>query len=120
MSRNVLTPEALARALALRDLTDPAQGRHAMQDLLRGLTAALTGRWRCPAMVERRSPVVSVADNYDRLHYPPDGVAREARYTRYVDGDSVLRTPTSALTPPLLRRLAAAPPPDVLLVCPGL
>jgi len=120
MSRNVLTPEALARALALRDLTDPAQGRHAMQDLLRGLTAALAGQWRCPVMVERRSPVVSIADNYDRLHYPPDGVAREARYTRYVDRDSVLRTQTSALVPPLLRRLSAAPPPDVLLVCPGL
>lgn len=120
MSRNILTPEALARALALRDLTDPSQGRHAMQDLLRGLTAALAGQWRCPVIVERRSPVVPVADNYDRLHYPPDGAARDARYTRYVDGGSLLRTQTSALVPPLLRRLAAAPPADVLLVCPGL
>ncbi len=120
MSRNVLTPAALARALALRDLTDPAQGRHAMQDLLRGLTAALAGQWRCPVLVERRNPIVAVADNYDRLHYPPDGAAREARYTRYVDAGTVLRTQTSALLPPLLRRLAAAPPPDVLLVCPGL
>ncbi len=120
MSRNVLTPEALARALALRDLTDPAQGRHAMQDLLRGVTAALAGQWRCPVIVERRSPLVSVADNYDRLHYPPDGAAREERYTRYVDPGTVLRTQTSALVPPLLRRLAGAPPPDVLLVCPGL
>ena len=120
MSRNVLTQEALARALALRDLTDPAQGRHAMQDLLRGVTAALAGQWRCPVIVERGSPVVTVADNYDRLHYPPDGAARDARYTRYVGAGSLLRTQTSALVPPLLRRLASAPPPDVLLVCPGL
>jgi phenylalanyl-tRNA synthetase alpha chain len=120
VSRNVLSPEALARALALRDLTDPAQGRHAMQDLLRALTAALTGQWRCPVIVERRSPVVSIADNYDRLHYPPDGAARDARYTRYVDAGSLLRTQTSALVPPAMRRLSAAPPPDVLLVCPGL
>ncbi len=120
MSRTVLSSEALARALALRDLTDPAQGRHAMQDLLRDLTAALSGLWRCPVVVERRSPVVSVADNYDRLHYPPDGAARDARYTRYVSDEALLRTQTSALVPPLLRRLSAAPPPDVLLVCPGL
>lgn len=120
MSRNVLTPEALARDLALRDLTDPGQGRHGMQDLLREVTAALTGLWRCPAIVERRNPVVSTADNYDRLHYPPDGAARDARYTRYVGEGKLLRTQTSALVPPLLRRLSAAPPPDVLLVCPGL
>ena len=120
MSPSVLTPEALARALALRDLTDPSHGRHAMQDLLGEVTAALAALWRCNVLVERGSPVVSVADNYDRLHYPPDGAARDARYTRYVDGGSLLRTQTSALVPPLLRRLAAAPPPDVLLVCPGL
>jgi phenylalanyl-tRNA synthetase alpha chain len=120
VSRTVLSPEALARALALRDLTDPAQGRHAMQDLLRDLTAALSGLWRCPVVVERRSPVVSVADNYDRLHYPPNGAARDARYSRYVSDEALLRTQTSALVPPLLRRLSAAPPPDVLLVCPGL
>jgi phenylalanyl-tRNA synthetase alpha chain len=120
MSRNVLTPEALARALALRDLSDPSQGRHAMQDLLAGVIAALADRWRCPVVVERGSPVVPVADNYDRLHYPPDGAARDARYTRYIDSGSLLRTQTSALVPPLLRRLAAAPPPDALLVCPGL
>lgn len=120
MSRNVLTPEALARALALRDLTDPSQGPHAMQQVLQALTAALAERWRCPVLVERSSPVVPVADNYDRLHYPPDGAARDARYTRYVDGGSLLRTQTSALVPPALRRLAVTPPPDVLIICPGL
>ncbi|HVO19553.1 MAG TPA: hypothetical protein VMU15_09875 [Anaeromyxobacter sp.] len=120
MSRPVLSPESLARALALRDLTDPAQGRHAMQDLLRELTVALTGLWRCPVVVERRSPVVSVADNYDRLHYPARGAARDARHSRYVSEGTLLRTQTSAVVPPLLRRLAAAPPADVLLVCPGL
>jgi phenylalanyl-tRNA synthetase alpha chain len=120
VSHPVLTEAALARALALRDLTDPARGRHAMQELLRAVTAALAGRWRCPVLVERRSPVVPVADNYDRLHYPPGGAARDARYTRYVTQDTLLRTQTSALVPPLLRRLAADPPRDLLLVCPGL
>ncbi len=120
MSHPVLSEAALARALSLRDLTDPAQGRHAMQELLRTVTAALAGRWRCPVLVERRSPVVPVADNYDRLHYPPGGAARDARHTRYVTQETLLRTQTSALVPPLLRRLASDPPQDLLLCCPGL
>jgi phenylalanyl-tRNA synthetase alpha chain len=126
MSPTVLSQEALARALALRDLTDPAQGRHAMQELLPALAWALSGAWRCTVQELRASPVVSVADNYDRLHYPADGAARDARYTRYVGPGTLLRTQTSALVPPALRRLAQGQATglsglaDVLLVCPGL
>ncbi len=120
MSTPVLSQEALARALALRDLTDPAQGPHAMQALLGALRAALSTAWGCAVQEVRAGPIVSVADNYDRLHYPADGAARDARYTRYVGPGTLLRTQTSALVPPALRRLAEAPPEDVLLVCPGL
>ena len=119
----LLAPEAAARALALRDLTDPAHGPHAMQLLLERIHRALAERWRCAVRVHRAPPVVSVEDNYDRLRYPPDGAARDARYTRYLTPTTVLRTHTSAMIPPLLRALAERPdeiPPDVLLVCPGL
>jgi phenylalanyl-tRNA synthetase alpha chain len=68
----------------------------------------------------RLHPVVSLADNYDALHYPADGAARDARYTRYVSPTQVLRTQASALIPPTLRALAGASPPEVLLVAPGL
>jgi len=91
--------------------------------LLERIAGALAERLRCAARVHRAAPVVSIADNYDRLRYPPDGAARDARYTRYVTPDTVLRTQTSAMIPPLLRALAARPgkiPADVLLVCPGL
>ena len=104
----------LARALALRDLTDPAAGRHAMQLVLEAIGDALP----VPVHVCRASPVVSIADNYDRLGYPPDGAARDARYTRYVDGERLLRTQTSAMLPPLLA--APLPGDDVVLACPGL
>jgi phenylalanyl-tRNA synthetase alpha chain len=120
MPHAILSPEALQRALALRDLTDPAQGPHAMQLLVAGAVKALRDAWGCPVIEERADPVVSVADNYDRLLYPPGGASRDARYTRYVARDRLLRTQTSALIPPLLRRLAAAPPEDALLSCPGL
>ncbi len=120
MPHAILSPEALQRALALRDLTDPAQGPHAMQLLLDAAVTALRDAWGCPVLEERAEPIVAVADNYDRLLYPPGGASRDARYTRYVASDRLLRTQTSAMIPPLLRRLAAAPPADLLLSCPGL
>jgi phenylalanyl-tRNA synthetase alpha chain len=115
MSTSISTAE-LQRALALRDLTDPTHGPHAMQLLLAEITTALSPT----VVVHRASPIVSIADNYDRLGYPPDGAARDARYTRYVCDTALLRTQTSALIPPLLRTLAGSPPDDVVLACPGL
>ncbi|HEX8243910.1 MAG TPA: hypothetical protein VF541_10450, partial [Longimicrobium sp.] len=120
MSVPVITREALGRALAVRDLSDPAQGPHAMQILVDRITGALSGRWGCEVRLHRAHPVVTTADNYDRLHIGPDAVTRDARYTRYVAPGRVLRTHTTAMIPPLLRELAAAPPGDVLVACPGL
>jgi len=119
MQRTVLSAEALARALAVRDLTDPAQGMHAVQLVACAAVDALRAAWGCEIAVGRSSPIVSVADNYDRLRYPPGGAARDARYTRYVSDTHLLRTQTSAMIPPLLRRLAPGPPRDLLLACSG-
>jgi phenylalanyl-tRNA synthetase alpha chain len=115
-----LTEEQLARALTLADLTDPAYGAHCMQDLVAGATGALRERWRCPVLVHRAERVVAVADNYDALGYPPDGPARESRYTRYVDAGRLLRSQTSAAVPSALRALAPTSPDDVLVCAPGL
>jgi phenylalanyl-tRNA synthetase alpha chain len=68
----------------------------------------------------RSPPVVSVADNYDALGYPRDGASRDARYSRYVAHDRLLRTQMSALIPGALRTLASADYDDVLIACPGL
>lgn len=117
----LLSPSALARAVALRDLTDPSQGNHAMQLLVREAPSALVRTWGCALTVHRAPPVVTLHDNYDALLYPPDGAARDARYTRYASSDAVLRTQTSAMIPALLR--ARAPHglvEDELLACPGL
>lgn len=108
-----LTPAEVVRALTLRDLSDTAHGPHAMQLLLAEIHAALP----VPITVHRASPIVSVADNYDRLGYPPDGAARDARYTRYVCDAALLRTQTSAMVPPLLRQPL---PDDGVLSCAGL
>ncbi len=120
MPHAILSPDAVEHALALRDLTDPEKGPHAVQLLVDAAIRSLSAAWSAPVIVERAHPVVTVADNYDRLLYPPGGAARDARYTRYLSRDTLLRTQTSAMIPPLLRRLADAPPEDVLLACPGL
>jgi phenylalanyl-tRNA synthetase alpha chain len=115
-----LTAEQLARDLALRDLSDPASGSHAIQHLVDIATDALRAAWNCEV---RRSPgprVVPVADNYDNLNFTPDAASRDTRYTRYVDDAHMLRSHASAMAPPALRALAADPVDDVLLVCPGI
>lgn len=94
---------ALARALALRDLTDPSSAPkpHVLSLLVDALTTALDAR------VVRGPRVVSIADNYDCLGFSAETITRDARYTRYVDRDHVLRTHTSALVPGALRDLAS-------------
>jgi phenylalanyl-tRNA synthetase alpha chain len=120
MKYSKLTPDALERALSLRDLTDPMYGPHAMQQIIEVIHQALAKRWQCGRLLHHANPVVCVEDNYDRLGYPPDGAARDARYTRYVTANMMLRSHSSAMIPGLLRTLAIDPPHDVLLVCPGL
>jgi phenylalanyl-tRNA synthetase alpha chain len=117
-----LSPDDVAAALALRDLTDPAQGTHAVGLLLHTAVDALAARWGCTVRVLRSSPVVTVEDNYDRLGYPPSAITRDARYSRYLGDTVMLRSHTTAGVPPALRALAseADPPADLLLVLPGL
>jgi phenylalanyl-tRNA synthetase alpha chain len=80
------------------------------------LTLAIA-RWSAlPADVIRRSPVVLITDNYDRLFYEPDAIARSARYSHYIDEKRMLRTHTTASIPALLAETEN----DRLIVCPGL
>ncbi|MGY1681869.1 PheS-related mystery ligase SrmL [Geodermatophilus sp. SYSU D01176] len=120
----LLSPRDLAAALELRDLSDPAGGPHAMQSLLDDVLGALTGAWSCALDVQRRRPLVSVEDNYDRLGYAAADVTRDARYSRYAAETVMLRSHTTAGVPPALRALAgsagAGTGIDVLLALPGL
>jgi phenylalanyl-tRNA synthetase alpha chain len=115
-----LRPEQLRLDLGLRDLSDPAEGRHAIQILAGRAVAALSRAWGCEVRWCRGPRIVPVADNYDRLGYAAEAITRDARYTRYVDAGRMLRSHSSAMIPPALRRLAGEPGADVLLVCPGI
>jgi phenylalanyl-tRNA synthetase alpha chain len=116
-----LDPVRLQRDLGLRDLSEPAEGRHAIQILIGQAVEGLCGAWGCEVRWCRGPRIVPVADNYDRLGYPAEAITREARYTRYVDAGHMLRSHASAMIPPALRRLARQPGgDDVLLACPGI
>ena len=115
-----LDPARLRRDLAVRDLSDPAAGAHAMQALAGRAADSLSRAWNCEVRWCRGSRIVPVADNYDRLGYAAEAVTRDARYTRYVDAGHVLRSHSTAMVPPALRRLAGEPGDDVLLACPGI
>ena len=120
-----LSPAQLQTTLATRDLSDPGEGQHAIQILTDRAVEALSRAWSCEVRWCPGPKVVPVADNYDRLGYAADAITREARYTRYVSTEEMLRSHSSAMVPPALRRLAQDqlardPGDDVLLVCPGM
>ena len=115
-----LDPVQLQRDLGIRDLSEPAEGHHAIQILIGQVVERLCRAWGCGVRWCRGPRIVPVADNYDRLGYPAEAITRETRYTRYVDAGNMLRSHSSAMIPPALRRLARQPGDDVLLVCPGI
>ncbi|MUN64615.1 hypothetical protein GMA12_15940 [Kocuria sediminis] len=115
-----LTPDQLAGALKLRDLSDPDQGAHSMQLLLEELVTALQQQWDSSVRWVRNPPLVAVHDNYDRLGYGPGDVTRAQRYTRYVSPTVLLRTHTSAELPTALQDYRGRSDVDELLVVPGL
>ncbi len=119
MPLRTLTLQELRRDLAIHDLTDPADGPHAIQLIVDQAVEAL-GAWRCEVRRIRANPVVSVADNYDRLRIGTEAVSRDTRYTRYIGDGVMLRSHTSVMIPPALRDLAERPSKDVLLVCAGM
>jgi phenylalanyl-tRNA synthetase alpha chain len=119
-SVSCLRPEQLRLALQVRDLSDPAEGPHAMQVLIDRAVAMLCRAWSCEVRWCRGPRIVPVADNYDRLGYAAEAITRDTRYTRYVDAARMLRSHSTAMIPPALRRLAGEPCEEVLLACPGI
>jgi hypothetical protein len=53
-----LSTEQLSASLGMRDLTDPAAGPHAMQELLDSVVEALTSSWGVPERLLRISSLV--------------------------------------------------------------
>jgi phenylalanyl-tRNA synthetase alpha chain len=114
-----ITPAQLADLLAIRDLTDPNLGRHAIQLVVDQLSRCLRQAWSIPVRIEPGPREVTIRDNYDRLRYSAAAITRDKRYSRYLGGGRMLRSHTTARIPRLLDQLTADPP-DIGLVVPGM
>lgn len=99
MHTKTVSPAGLQTALAVRDLSNPLQGPHAVSLVVERVAEALALLWGKPPTVLRPSPVVSVTSNYDDLAYPANAPARSPRYARYLEDGSLLRTHTTAAIP---------------------
>ncbi len=110
----------LTEYLTLPDLTE--NENHALGMLYQQIVETVRGTHPySDVRVYRRSPIVSVTDNYDRLLIAQDNISRSSTYTHYVDEDHVLQTHTSAQIPQILRELTEdATWNDVVILVPGL
>ncbi|AJT41944.1 hypothetical protein [Psychromicrobium lacuslunae] len=118
---NYLSLAELNEALSVPDLSDPSDGKHAMQLLLDEVITALSSNWQLASVTHRFNPLVATRDNYDRLGYSPGAVTRDSRYSRHVSPTVMLRSHTSAGIPALLDTLRETEERyDMLHVLPGL
>jgi phenylalanyl-tRNA synthetase alpha chain len=121
MKKEIMSPERLAASLAVPDMTDPRNGIHAVNLIIRNIDKALRKAYPEVSFEEvRSSPEVSAKENFDDLLFPADNPGRSSRYTRYVTPDTVLRTHTSAVIPGWLKKVAREDKGDIMAIAPGI
>lgn len=121
MKRELMSPDRLAASLAIPDLSDPANGLHAINIVVQKVKDALEAVYGGIVAEEYRTdPRVSAEDNYDHLLFPADNAGRSSRYTRYVTPDIVLRTHTSSAIPKWLKETNWSVTSDIIVPMPGM
>lgn len=102
----VTPPDRIEELLSIQDLTaDDVDPNNIIRSLFASLLTRLELNNFSSIRVYRGSAVVSADDNFDSLRFTPGNPGRSSTYTRYVDGDHVLRTHTSAQIPGIFREL---------------
>ncbi len=99
---DVSSPETIEKLLSVKDLTLPTpagEERNIIGKVYDNVIKKLTEHNFPDIHVIRDNPIVLAEDNFDSLLFSPGNPGRSATYTRYTDGDHVLRTHTSALIP---------------------
>ena len=121
MKTGIISKERLARSLAIKDLSDPANGIHAINMVVSKILDYLTKKegWPKPE-IRRMGPISSVENDFDRLYFPPDSLNRLPRYTRYLDEKTILRTHTTAMIPDILVEIREKGLTDYSVLCPGI
>ena len=124
MKKEIMSKEKLAASLAISDLSDPANGIHAVNLMLEKLRLYFVDKtknagWPMPE-IRRSSPITSIENNFDRLLFPVDNATRSSIYTRYISEDLILRGHTASIIPDILEGLPSRNITDYLVFCPGI
>lgn len=98
-------PEVVRESLAVKDLT-AEHSKHAVNLIKEGVTAELLEQNFPNVTALRGDPVVSVADNFDRLGYEANAIGRSSIRTRYIDENHILRTQLASLMPARLEKMS--------------
>ena len=104
----VSSTEIIEKLLSVNDLTLPSEDikyRNIIGKVFDQVIKKLEENNFPNIEVIRGNPVVSAEDNFDKLLFSPGNPGRSSTYTRYTDGDHVLRTHTSALVPSTFKSL---------------
>lgn len=74
MKAITMTPEKVEQALAIKDLTDPKNGVHAVNLVVERIKKHLSEQegWPMPEIRRKDTPISSVTNDFDRLYFPPD------------------------------------------------
>ena len=117
-----MSSEKIKQALAIKDLTDPKNGVHAINLIIERIREALSQKegWSTPEIRRSDSSISSVTNDFDRLYLPPDSPSRSSVYTRYITEEIILRTHTTAMIPGLLVEMKHKGLTDYMVLCPGI
>ena len=97
-------PEKIKELLSVPDLTmEDVDPNNIIYKLFASLLTRLELNGFSSIEVFRGNPIVPADDNFNSLRFTPGNPGRSSTYTRYVDGNHVLRTHTSAQIPEIFR-----------------
>ncbi len=98
------------------DLTNPANGIHAINLIVYQIAEVMQASGYPEPTIWRSSPIITIANNYDKLYIPGKSLSRSAKYTRYLSDGRLLRTHTTVIMPELLSHLQG----EQLILHPGI
>lgn len=114
-------PKVIEDSLHIVDLSDPANGRHAINLIVESISEMINEIPNYPKpVIYRSSPITSVEENFDLLFFPSDNLSRLPTYTRYINENKLLRTHTTAQIPGILKGIKEKSIEDLLVMCPGI
>lgn len=104
----ISSPKTIEGLLSIKDLTLPTEGgqeRNIIGRVFDRVIEKLNEHQFTDIHIIRGDAIVAAKDNFDSLLFSLGNPGRSSTYTRYTDGDHVLRTHTSALIPSTFEKL---------------